>query len=450
MKRSLTAVAAFAAAVCLLFTSCSSDLLIRPADSLLSPPLYYEEYADLVEAFNKNVEGETSFCHPQKGDYRSAITVEDVDSDGYEEAIIFYKDSRDSTVTRMHCFDFVDGRWVSDGDFNGYGNGVESIKITDMDGDGYDELMVVWAISGVSSGSIMSLYRGQRNVGEYKEISNEMCSLSEIVDVDGDGKKELFFIAQSSASGVNQRTAKVLRLSGDTVSLMGEAKIDPNISSYTSVKTEKTSDEEPMRIYVDALKGEQQMITELIFWDSKKSELCAPLLDAETMSNTATLRYEPIPCSDINNDGAIDIPVQSKIFGKGDNALTIDTENIYLTEWKNYSSSGLTGAANTLVNYSDGYMIHLDESELNTVGIRNYRSQNCWVVYETNQNGESVGEMYSVLKILPERWDEETFSAYIPISERDDGVVCVYITQSGKGAGINEDFVKSKITKIPS
>lgn len=449
MKHALAAAVAFAAVVCLVFSSCTSNVLIRPVDSLLSPPLYYEEYEDLLDVFNENVGGEFTFCHPQKGDYRSAIIVEDIDSDNETEALIFYKNNVDQTTARMHCFDLVDGRWISDGDFNGYGNGVESLKMTDMDSDGFSELMVVWSISGVSSGSIMSLYRAQPVIGEYREISNESCSVSEFVDVNGNGKKEIFFITQSAVSGVNQRTAKVMKLSGDTVSLMGEARLDPNISSYTAIKTEKASDDEPMKIYVDALKGEQQMITELVYWDGEKSELCAPFLDAETMSNTATLRYEPIGCSDMNNDGVIDIPVQSRIFGKGDNSLTVDTENIYLTEWKNYTKAGLETAAYTLINYSDGYMINLDESEINTTGIRNYRSQNCWVVYKTDSSGESVGEIYSVLKIFSDRWDESKFSAYIPIVEKEDSVVCVYVTQNGKDRGIDEDFVKSKITKIP-
>lgn len=447
MKRLTLAVTAILAFVCLIFSSCSSDTLVRPADSLLSPPLYYEEYAELVEAFNKKVSSDVTLCHPQKGDYRSAIIVEDVDSDGETEALIFYKNSTDETVVRMHFFDFVDGKWISDGDFNGYGNEVESIEITDMDGDGPSELMVIWS---TSASKIMSLYRTPLNMGAYKEISNEVCLISEVVDIDGDGRKEIFFISQSNVAAASQRTAKVMKLSGESVVLMGETRLDSNISSYTALKTEKASDEEPMRIYVDALKGEQQMITELVYWDSAKSELCAPFLDAETMANTVTLRYEPIGCADMNNDGTIDIPVQTKIFGKGDSLLTIDTENIYLTEWKDYTDSGLKNVANTLVNYSDGYMIHLDSDELNSTGIRNYRSQNCWVVYKTDASGESVGEMYSVLKIMSERWNPETFSAYIPIVEKDDSVVCVYVTQNGKNLGIDKEYVQSKITKIPS
>ena len=433
--------------VCLLFSSCSSGNLIRPADLLLSPPLYYEEYADLVETFNKKVNTETVMCHPQKGEYRSAIIVEDMDSDGETEAVIFYKKTEDATLVRMHLLDRIDGRWISRNDFNGYGSAVESIIIDDLDLDGTSELIVSW---NASSGSILSVYRSSINVGGYKEVSNENCSFSELIDIDSDGRKELFFVSQSNTSGAAQRVAKAMKVSGDSVVLMGETKLDSNISGYAQIKTEKAFDSEPMRIYIDAIKGEHQMITELVYWDSSKSELCAPFLDSETMTNTVTLRHELIPCSDINNDGVIDIPVQSKIFGKGDNALTIDTENIYLTEWIDYRSMEFNVVAYTLVNVSDGYMINLSKNEIDFLGIRNYRTQNCWIVYKSDSEGNSQGEMFSVLKIPMEKWNSQTYDAYIPIVRRDDGIVCVYITQTGKDFGIDEELIKQKITKLPS
>lgn len=432
----------------LLFSSCSSDSLILPADSLLSPPLYYEEYEELVNSFNNSIDGETTLCSPKKGNYRSAIVVEDVDSDGNQEAVVFYKNTNDLSIARMHYFDYVDDRWISFGDYNGYGSGIENLVITDMDSDGKNEILVLWNTSGSSSGNILSVYRIDMVTKKYKEISNESCFLSEVVDIDGNGRKDIFLICQNNIQNASQKVAKAMRLSGDSVVLFGETKLDPNISTYTSVKTEKASKDSPMRIYVDALKGEQQMITEVVYWDNSKSELCAPLLDADTLTNAATLRYDPIDCYDINNDGIIDIPVQSSLFGKGDNLITVDTENIYLTEWKSLTSSGLESVAYTLVNYQDGYMISLDESEIGSLGIRNYRSQNCWIVYSADENGEPVNELYSVLKIPFAKWNTDKFAAYVPIIENEDSIVCAFITSDGSSLGLNDEFVKSKIIKI--
>ena len=421
MKIKIVFAFVFVSLIGILFSSCDSSKIIRPVESLLSPPLYHEEYEELVDVFRKSVSKDVVFCNPQEGDYRSAIVVEDLDSDGETEALVFYRDAADSSVARMHYFNVIDGKWASRGDFNGYGNEIKKIVLTDMDGDGNSELVIIWSVSGVSSSNIMSVYRTSYDFDEYKEISNETCTVCEVADMDGDSKEEIFYMNQVTASGVSQRYARVIKLSGDAIILMGEAKVDPNISSYSSVKTEKSSGDSPLRFYVDALKGESQMITELIYWDKDKSELCAPFLDSETMSNVITLRYEPIASADVNNDGVIDIPSQNKLLGA-------ESGNIYITEWIDYSEGDIKTVANTIVNYSDGYMIRIDEDEIYKTGIRAYESQNCWVIYKTDSKGKSLGELYSVLKITKDRWDEEKFGEYLIVIERDDSVICAYIT----------------------
>ncbi len=431
------------------FSSCSAGSLILPADSLLSPPLYYEEYEDLVDSFNKNIEGEKTLCSPKKGNYRSAIVVEDIDSDGYQEAVIFYKKNSDVSVARMHYFDHVSERWISFGDFNGYGSGIENIEITDMDLDGRKEIVVVWNTSGSSSGNILSVYRLDTVTKKFKEILNESCFLSTVIDIDSNGNKDVFLIGQNNVQNGSQKVAKAMRISGDSFVLFGETKLDSNISSYSSIKAEKSSKDAPMRLYVDAVKGESQMITEVVYWDSGNSVLCAPLLDSETLTNSSTLRYDLIGCYDINNDGVIDIPVQINAFGKTDNSLASESEKVYLTEWKNLVPSGLETVAYSLVNYHDGYMINLDESEIGYFGIRNYRSQNCWIVYSADNNGMPVNELYSVFRIPFQKWNSENYDAYIPVFENEDNVICAFITSDGKRLGLDENFVKSEIVRIP-
>ena len=435
--------------VLFLFSSCDSDSLILPADSLLSPPLYYEEYEELVESFNQNIKGETTLLTPKKGSFRSAIIVEDLDSDGYREAIIFYKNNSDMSIARMHYFDLIGNRWVSFGDFNGYGSGIESVELIDMDLDGKSELIVMWNTSGSASGNILSVYRLDYVTKCFKEISNESCFLSEIVDIDGNGRKDIFLIGQNNAQNVSQKVAKAMRLSGDSVIIFGETALDSNISNYSSVKTEKSSKESPMRIYIDALKGEHQMITEVVYWNKEKSELCAPLLDSETLTNSTTLRHDPIVCYDINNDGIIEIPVQMSVIGKSDENIPSESENVYLTEWKSLGSSGLETVAYSFVNFQDGYMINLDKLETDSLGIRNYRSQNCWIIYSADNNKKPVNELYSVFKIPHIKWNTENYDNYIPVIENEDSVVCVFITSDGKRLGLDENFVKSKIVKLP-
>lgn len=424
---------------CILLSSCDSASIIKPVDSLLSPPLYHEEYEALVDAFRENVSKDGVLCTPQDGDHRSAIIVEDIDSDGETEALVFYKDGVESAVAKMHYFNTVDGRWKSRGDYNGYGNEVKKVVVSDMDGDGKYELVVIWSVSGVSTSNVMSVYRTEHDADEYKEISNEICTVCEVADVDGDSKEEIFYMNQVTVSEQSQRYAKIMKIDGGSVEYIGEAKLDPNISSYISVKTEKASGDSPFRFYIDALKGENQMITELVYWDDEKSELCAPLLNTDEMINKDTLRDIPVASADVNNDGIIDIPVQAEV-------LTDSVDSGYIMKWFNYSNGVKHTVATTFVNYTYGYMVQLNEDE----SVRYLVSQNSWVVSKINSADQSSYDLYSVVfKSSENNGGSNELNSGIPIIEKENGVICAFISQSGANMGIDEEQVNKIITKIP-
>lgn len=449
MKRAFCALTAFVLTACVLFSSCSSVSFIKPVGSLLTPPLYYPEYEELVEAFKLTAGADIQFCIPYEGDYNSAFVVENIDSDEDDEALIFSKDEKDS-VAKMHYFNSENGEWELVGEFSGYGNSVRNVTVSDLDNDGTAELIVVWSTSGVSTGDIMSVYRKNPTELLFKEIANEVCLISDVLDIDSDNFNEIFYISQSNSGNAVQKTAKVLKLSsGNSVVIMGETKLDPNISSYASLKAEKASENSPMKIYVDALKGERQMITEMIYWDSEKSALVAPWLDKETLTNNITLRYEPVECADINNDGKIDIPVQMEFgFSKTEHDQ-LESEKLYLTAWINYEEDKAFVVSNTLINLNDGYVITLTEEEVNSIGVRAYNQKNCWVVYIRDELKDTNEAIFSVIKIDKNNWDEEKFNSYIPIAEKNNGVVCVYITEAGKDLGITEETIRNKIARLP-
>lgn len=448
MKRAICSLIAFVLTACVLFSSCSSVSLIEPVGSLLTPPLYYPEYEELVEAFKLTAGADIQFCIPYEGDYNSAFVVENIDSDDDDEALIFSKDKKDS-VAKMHYFNSENGEWRLVGEFSGYGNSVRNVTVSDLDNDGTDELIVVWSTSGVSTGDIMSVYRKNPTELLFREIANEVCLISDVLDIDSDNFNEIFYITQSTSGNTVQKSAKVLKLSVNSVVIMGETKLDPNISSYASLKAEKASENSPMKIYVDALKGERQMITEMIYWDSEKSALVAPWLDKETLTNNKTLRYEPVECADINNDGKIDIPVQMEFGFSKTEQDQLESEKLYLTVWLNYEDDKAYVVSNTLINLNDGYVISLTEEEVNSIGVRAYNQKNCWVVYIRDELKDTNESIFSVIKIDKNNWDEEKFKAYIPIAEKNNGVVCVYITETGKDLGITEETIRNKISKLP-
>ena len=321
---------------------------------------------------------------------------------------------------------------------------VGSVQTADLDADGIKEVIVQWSFSGVSSGDMLSVYRRDQANNSYKEIATELCALSETVDLDGDGSEELFFISPVNNGAVTQRYARLMKLADGAVAIIGETAVDASISSYVSVKTDKPAGGLPMLLYIDAMVGEQQMITELLYWDATLSKLVAPLLDEKTLTHTQTSRFAPIECADFNRDGRIDIPTQTEVFSEVPPGST-DYEEVYLTVWKTYTPEGLTDTAYTLINQEENYLIELTKNEARTLGLRSYPRSDCWIVFQRESPDDAL---FSVIKIPQERWGEKEFVSYIPIVELEDGVVSVFITQKGSRRGITEEIILSKIKKL--
>lgn len=442
--RKIVCILAVLAAAVLLLSSCDSGVDFKSAEELILPPLYYSEYEDLVEAFHNEVGDKNILCAPYSGDFRSAITLFDIDSDGEDEALIFYKENTPDSACRLHFFDNNSGKWITKNDITGYGSSVERADIVDMDLDGVCEIIVSWNASGSPTGKLMSVFRSEKNILDFKEISNDICSASCVVDMDSDKCSELLFIGQNVSAGVPQKYARLLKLSHGALVVMDEIKVDSNVSGYASVKTEKLSETAPMKIFFDAFKGEGQMITEMLYWDSEKAKLVDPWFDSETLSNSATLRMVTAESRDIDNNGSIEVPVQRSLIIEGEKP-SIDYEEIFRTSWVDYVDGQMVSVAESYINAAENYMLLPDPADAFAYSVRNYPSQSCWIVSESTGKQENL---FSIVKISNERWTEEAFENYIPVDTREDGVIGVYITQTGADKGITEEKVLSMIVRL--
>lgn len=447
LKKLICAVLIIACTGCVL-SGCNANI-IEPVDSLMVPPSFYEGYEELVEAFRGAVGNETVFCPPASGDYRSAIVFGDIDGDKSDEALAFYMQEESQGTVRMHFLDVINGKWASVADFAGYGTGVESIEFVDMNNSGVSELLVTWSLYSGSANKVLSLYKNTAPSGTavLRELSNFNFSVMQTVDIDSDGKKEIVYIGQNTVAGITTRSARALKLKDDSIIVTGEAKLDSNVSRYVSIKTEKVSGDMPMRIYADALKGESQMITEVLYWSEEFSDLIDPFLDPETLANTVTQRNEPIPSRDINNDGTIDIPTQSSLISLSRSNEVGDITREEMTQWINLTENGVETVFYSYVNLEENYMVEISEETSGSTLVRNAKSQNCWVFFEKDaQNNDS--ELFSLISVPVENAGDEKYSLYTVLMENDKRVLFGYIGQKGREKGIDEVLLSERVSEF--
>lgn len=449
MKKQPFIILVFALVICMTFASCSEINIFRPVDSLMTPPLYYSEYEGLVNAFNSSVTSGAVLCNPTSGDYLSAITVTDLDGDAAEEGIVFYKDISDGNIAHFSVFKGEGDIWNRLGDYRGYGDEIDQLIVTDIDGDSVKDIITVWSYSGISSGKVISVYRSEADVLLYNELMFESCDIALPVDIDGDDITEIFYITTSQDKNNVTKTAKLYRYENDSFFLAGAAPVDPFSVNYTGIKTSRADSFSTLEIYVDAVKSNNMMITEILYFDSINGRLVDPVYDPEVGTNTATLRYEQINCADINSDGEIEIPVQS-VWTEGEST---DESPLYVTEWTQFNGSEPVPVTRAFVNVQDGYAILLDELKNDDVFIRQQSGGDwtSWSVCARNGNDNIGSTLFTVVKIPKERWENNVSGSdsYITLFKRTDSVVCVRINEEGITSGINEETIKKITIKLP-
>ena len=448
MKKRLAGIITLFVMTTVLLSGCESNMLIRTVDSLLTPPLYYTEYEGLVTVFNERVGSNVLLCNPIQGDHLSAITVVDIDNDGAEEAIVFYKDTIEEGNARFSLLKNVDGTWKFLGDYKGYGNQVNSLIFPDFDCDGVKEILIVWSYSGITNANVFSVYRSKGEGLNYRELDVQSCDLVKPIDLDADSREEIFFISTQTEAGVVSKTAKLLKLAEDDFKLIGKTPIDPQVGSYVSYKTEKYSQETPMKIYIDAVKTNNMMITEVIYWDSESQQLAAPLYDLETGSNNKTLRYEPIQCVDINNDGHIEIPIQTVYIEQSEH----NDKLLYVTDWTYFEGNVPVLSERTFVNLENGYIVNLGTLSNKKLLIREQEGDGwtSWSVYTENAAIAGGNVLFTIIKVPKTRWEKEMSQdkSYITILKQQDGVICVNINENGRAAGLGEEQIRKIVTKL--
>lgn len=447
--------------LCLLaaaFTGCSGAKMKSPM-GLMRPPLSAGVDSELKSAFLAAATGkgkaasssDISLISPLSGDYRSAFVLHDIDNDGVDEALVFYKLENEPSKEHMNVLDNVNGKWVSVGDFSGTGIGVNFVRFVQMTETGYPAILVSQSLYENDSSKILSVYvcTGTEEKLTVKNVCTEVYSIMENIDVDSDGQLDIFLIQQDLTNNNSPRsTAKVFKMNvSGTLDEFGTARLDGGISKYCSIQTDKVSASSPLRIYVDAIKGDAQAITEVLYWSTSSKSLVTPMFSLDTQSNMFTARSELLASQDYDGDGIIEIPSQRPLMGS---RKYESPKNLYaqmnVTSWIEVHSSKDFQFTETLVNASDSYILDFKPLE-NIMGeftVYSYINTRTWVFKEYSARYETAGEdLFAIICTTKDSANKNGVKPENYLIENDDGTVIYFeAREKGAKAGITVKSIK--------
>ena len=277
--------------VILLLTTTGCSLNFFSTETLLKPPALSGKSGEVQEAFNKLMSGKTFLLKtPSKGEHKSSFVLFDIDGDNEEEAIVFYTDSSTDTTVRIAILDCVNDKWILANDIKGAGSDVYDVAFRDLNGDVLPEIIISWSLFDTKLTKVLTVYRvvkANNNSFIVEALANEYFSSKALLDLNTDGINDLVLVYLDDAGEVQNSYFRAFSVSeSGAIVKFSEILLDSSITSVSALLSDElvTKNSTYTRVFIDCLKSDTSIFTEVVIWDVKSSKASRQI--AEPAKNT--------------------------------------------------------------------------------------------------------------------------------------------------------------------
>lgn len=327
----------------LMVLTMSGCSLFTPVDELYCLPQASERYVQLQELVDAELDSGCEYASPTGGNYRQSIQLVDLDGDGGQEALAFFRTAEQGL--RICIYTVRGGEFVLTASIAGEGVAIGGVDYADMDGDGILELAVTWQAS--SSQKILSVY----SMKSYKcsVLLTADCTEFYLADLDGDSLSELFTLRMDSPEF---GTAEMYTLAPDGEMLSAGSRLSAGITSLQRIRTGTLSDGAP-GLFVESYTESGTVVTDIFVSDGESLSNITLSPDGVSLAERAYDVY----CSDVNDDGVLDVPYVRTLYSQSEGSTVFRA-----LDWYDYSSGGRAHFCfSTYHCYSDGWYLVLPE-----------------------------------------------------------------------------------------
>ncbi len=432
----------------LLCSGCSLNFF--SVESLMNPPSQTGKKGEVEKAFkklmaDKNIQLRT----PQSGDYQTAYVLFDINGDSQDEAIVFYSDSSVDTLVRMAFMECVNGTWMISADVKGAGSGVYDISFSDMDNNGVYEILVGWSLFDSKTNKVLNIYGvsvGEKGIFTLDTLGNEYYNSKAITDFNGDDKDDLVLVYLDDTGEVQKSYFRCFSLSeSNEIVKFSDVKLDGQIGSVSKIQfdTVRNDDKICKRVFIDCIKTEALMFTEMLYWDSGNLKTVRNVKDPVS----STSRSSKIYCRDIDGDGLLEIPSNTTLLGD-EKLLTVkiaDTKYTFtMLEWLNSYADKSEGSIKTVFNPIDSYLYRVTQPNVVTVYYDTLEQALKFCMWDDKE--KLVKD--ELLSIASESENDDIRVPGKKLYNGENGDYYYKITTHGEKFGITDEGVKSSFIII--
>lgn len=352
MRRQIPALAA-ALLLCLALSGCGGFHFIFNPEELYALPELPAKYTELNARLNAILEDGAEYASPTSGTNIQPVQLTDLDGDGQQEALAFFRKAEDDKPLKIYIFSARGDRYEQSAVIEGSGASIYSVVYSDLDGDGRTELVVGWRINAELQA--LSVY-ALDPAGPKELLRNVSYVRYAAVDLDRDGLVELVVLRADEEGGgaadcYDWKDGGLAPLSPARISVtMAE------LSQQGRLTTGALRGGQPA-LFVTGVTEQSGAVTDILAL--RNGELSNIVLSEDTGVSGEIAPFYGLYPMDINNDGLTEIPVPISSSGAAP---------FHRIDWRAFGldGEGETSAC-TYHCVEDGWYLHVPDAWVNRV-----------------------------------------------------------------------------------
>ncbi len=324
-------------------------------DELYCLPKASEDYYDLQEALSQALGNGLSYDAPASGARREPVQLVDLDYDGTDEAVAFFRSSQDGSVAayifarRGFQYELADQIPCS-------GSAVGAVEYADLDGSGSLELLITCQVSEAVT-QALQVSRYQNNAAE--SLLTAPCGRYVLTDLNGDGAKEILCITDSGAEA--SAAVTYYTYVGGQMKTDQELRLSENYSDILNI-AQGTLEDGTEAVLITGI-AEDQMKTDVLI-QNDQAELTA--VDCGRLGSSAQLQGGDLYPRDMDGDGNLEIP-KGKVLPE----YEAGSGTQWTVEWYGLTAKGKSGLkCSTYHCFDEGWYLELPESWDDAISVR--------------------------------------------------------------------------------
>lgn len=281
----------------LLLTGCSGPT--GSVEELLCAPRTGEEQSAITDVLTAASGGTIKLKYPRSGSYLSPFVFTDVDSDGTEEAVVFYADETVSKNVRVALLDKSADGWQMVSDFEGLGTDIDAVELSNFYEDDVVSLLVGYTSVNLSE-KHLAVYNCRE--GGLTSLYDQGYSQYVIADFTASGRDDLVVASAETQPGPAQLS--LVTVNSGAVATVSTVTLDSRLQSCTGLYARGGRG---AALFVDGLSG-AGAATDVLHYAEGRLTSYSFSVGCDVVQTTGR-EQAVLKCRDADGDGSVEAPV---------------------------------------------------------------------------------------------------------------------------------------------